>query len=62
VFNSVIGDKEPKGKWKLSKDNKMLTIRSGIFTVDFRIDYFDAKRRVITADQLGTLEYEKVDQ
>ncbi|RYY32958.1 MAG: hypothetical protein EOP46_17680 [Sphingobacteriaceae bacterium] len=60
-FISLAEGKEHKGKWKLSKDNKMLTIRSGIFNVPFSIDYFDAKRRVITTDQMGTLEYQKVE-
>lgn len=59
-FISINGDKQHKGKWKLSKDNKILTIRSGIFVINSRIDYFDTKKRVITSDELGTLEYEKV--
>nr|WP_121271672.1 lipocalin family protein [Pedobacter schmidteae] len=60
-FISVNGEKENKGKWKLSKENDILTIRSGIFVVDFHVDYFDAKKRIITADEVGTLEYEKVE-
>lgn len=60
-FISVNGEKENKGKWKLSKGNDILTIRSGIFVVDFHVDYFDAKKRIITADEVGTLEYEKVE-
>jgi len=60
-FISIMEGKEHKGKWKLSDDNKTLTIRSGIISVKFRIDQFDQKRRVITADELGTLEYQKVD-
>lgn len=61
-FISISEGKEHKGKWKLSKDNNMLTIRSGlIIVVDFKFDYFDSKKRIITADQVGTLEYEKVD-
>lgn len=60
-FISVIGEEERKSKWKLSADNKKLTIRSGIITVPFSIDYFDSKKRVITTDAMGTLEYEKVN-
>ena len=60
-FISVVGDEERKSKWKLSDDNKKLTIRSGIITVPFSVDYFDAKKRVITTDAMGTLEYEKVN-
>lgn len=59
-FISVVGDKEHKGKWKLSKDNMILTIRSGIFVINSKVDYFDTKKRIITSDELGTLEYEKV--
>jgi hypothetical protein len=60
-FVSVTEGKEHKGKWKLSKDTQTLTIRSGMFTVNFKIDKFDQKTRVITADQVGTLEYKKVE-
>ncbi len=59
-FISINGDKQHKGKWKLSKDNTILTIRSGVFVVNSKIDYFDTKKRIITSDELGTLEYEKV--
>lgn len=61
-FISVVGPKQTKSKWKLSGDNKMLTIRHTLITINFSIDYFDAKRRVITSDQLGTMEYEKVEE
>jgi hypothetical protein len=60
-FISVAEGKEHKGKWKLSADNKTLTIRSGVFVIPFTVDQFDPKKRVITTDQLGTLEYVKVD-
>lgn len=59
-FISINGDKQHKGKWKLSKDNMILTIRSGIFVINSKIDYFDTKKRIITSDEVGTLEYEKV--
>ncbi|MBD1362639.1 lipocalin family protein [Mucilaginibacter sp. ZT4R22] len=60
-FVSIYEGKETGGKWKLSKNNDKLTIRSGIITVNFKIDYFDTKKRIITSDQLGTLEYQKVE-
>lgn len=59
-FQSIVGDKTHDGKWKLSKNNDELTIISGLFTIPFKIDYFDSKKRIITTDQLGTLEYQKV--
>jgi len=59
-FISRIGTEDHNGKWKLSDDNKKLTIRSGLFSVPFSVDYFDSKKRVITTDALGTLEYQKI--
>ena len=61
-FESLIGDKTHKGSWKLSKDNKKLTIVSGIANVEFTIDYFDAEKRIISHPQTGTLEYKKVTE
>lgn len=62
-FESVIGDKKHDGKWSLSKDNKKLTITVGVIVSEtFTIDYFDAKKRVISLPLLGTLEYEKVEE
>ncbi len=60
-FISITEGKSHKGKWKLWKDNTVLTIMSGIFVVDFKVDYFDSKKRIITADGVGTLEYIKVN-
>ncbi|MNJ84999.1 hypothetical protein D3C87_24630 [compost metagenome] len=59
-FQSITGDDVHKGKWKLSPDGKSLTIISGVLPIVFLIEYFDAKKRVITQETLGTLEYEKV--
>ncbi|WP_300664753.1 hypothetical protein [Fluviicola sp.] len=59
-FQSLTGEDVHKGKWKLSSDGKSLTIIAGILPIVFSIDYFDAKKRVITQETLGTLEYEKV--
>ena len=59
-FQSVTGDDVHKGKWKLSADGKSLTIIAGVLPVVFSVDYFDSKKRVITQESLGTLEYEKV--
>ena len=59
-FESVNGDEVHKAKWKLSKDNSELTITSAIIPVKFHIDFFDAEKRVMTYEQLGTFEYKKV--
>ncbi len=60
-FQSLVGSEVHKSKWKLSKDNSELTITSTlIIPVKFHIDYFDSKKRIITSEQMGTLEYEKV--
>lgn len=62
-FESVVDDKIHKGSWKLSKDNKKLTIIADlVVTVDFTIDYFDAGKRIITYPEIGTLEYQKVTE
>lgn len=59
-FQGISGKNSRKGKWKLSDDNKVLTVKISILTVPFNVDYFDTKKRIITSDKLGTLEYEKV--
>jgi hypothetical protein len=61
-FTSINGDTTHNGKWSLNKDNKKLTITVGVIVSEtFNIDYFDAKKRVISLALLGTLEYEKVE-
>ena len=60
-FTGIVGDKNTNGKWKLSKKNDVLTVTVNLIPVKFQIDYFDSKKRVITNDQIGTLEYKKVD-
>ncbi|SEW51511.1 lipocalin-like domain-containing protein [Chitinophaga arvensicola] len=60
-FKGVNGNNSRNGKWKLSDDNKELTIKISIISLTFSVDYFDARKRVITNDKTGTLEYEKVD-
>jgi heat shock protein HslJ len=62
VFKGIAGDNSRKGKWKLSDDNKELKIKISIISFTFSVDYFDAKKRVITNDKTGTLEYEKVEE
>lgn len=59
-FQSITGDDVHKGKWKLSADGKSMTIIAGVLPIVFSIDYFDTKKRIITQETLGTLEYEKV--
>ncbi|OXA87305.1 hypothetical protein [Flavobacterium hercynium] len=60
-FNSLVGDESHKAKWKLSSDNKELTIIAILLPINFTIDYFDPQKRVISSPQMGTLEYKKVD-
>lgn len=61
-FESIVDGETHESKWKLSKDNKELTITSTlIIPIKFHIDYFDAKKRVITSKLIGTLEYKKVE-
>lgn len=61
-FQSLVGYEVHKSKWKLTEDNKQMTIASMlIITVKFHIDYFDAKKRTLTSDVIGTLEYQKAD-
>lgn len=61
-FQSLVGDEVHKSKWKLSKDNSELTIISTLIVpIKFHMDYFDAQKRVITSEQMGTLEYKKVN-
>jgi hypothetical protein len=61
VFKGVNGDKSRNGKWRLSDDNKALTIKISIISLTFSVDYFDTKKRIITNEKTGTLEYEKVE-
>jgi hypothetical protein len=60
-FKGINGDNSRKGKWKLSDDNKKLTIKISIISIAFTVDYFDGKKRTISSDKTGTLEYEKVE-
>lgn len=60
-FNSLVGDESHKAKWKLSSDNKELTIIAILLPISFTIDYFDAQKRVISSPQMGTLEYKKIE-
>lgn len=59
-FQGIVGEKSAKGRWKLSKDNKVLTVTVDLIPVKFQIDYFDKDKRIISHEQLGTLEYKKV--
>ncbi|WP_316825131.1 lipocalin-like domain-containing protein [Pedobacter miscanthi] len=59
-FKGINGDNSRKGKWKLSDDNKKLTIKISIISLTFTVDYFDSKKRIISNDKTGSLEYEKV--
>jgi hypothetical protein len=59
-FQGIVGEKSTKGKWKLSKDNKELTVTVNLIPVKFSVDYFDSNKRIITQEMLGTLEYKKI--
>jgi len=61
VFNGINGKNSRKGKWKLTDDNSKLTIKVSIISITFNIDYFDSKKRIITSDKTGKLEYEKIE-
>jgi hypothetical protein len=60
-FTGIVGEKSINGKWKLSKNNDALTVTVDLMPVKFQIEYFDSQKRVITQDQLGTLEYKKAN-
>lgn len=61
-FHSLIGADTHNGHWKLTDSNKKLTITVGVIVSEtFTVEYFDAKKRVISLPLLGTLEYEKVE-
>lgn len=59
-FDSLVGNESRKSKWKLSEDNKELTIIAVLMPIKFSVDYFDAQKRIITTPQVGTFEYKKV--
>jgi len=61
VFKGVNGEDSRKGKWKLSSDNTKLTIKISIISITFNIEYFDLKKRIISSDKTGKLEYEKIE-
>ena len=61
-FQGIKGENSRKGKWTLSDDNKELTVKISIVSVKFTVDYFDAKKRTISSEITGTLEYEKVPE
>lgn len=60
-FVGITAGSSMKGKWRLSADNKELTVKLSLMSITFSVDYFDAKKRVITSKQTGTLEYVKVE-
>lgn len=60
TFQGISGKNSRKGKWKLSDDNKVLTVKISIISITFKVDQFDAKKRIISSDKTGTLEYEKI--
>lgn len=58
-FEGLVGDQRARGTWALSPDNKTLTVKVEGQTVKFRVESFTAQTRVIYAEEMGTLSYEK---
>ncbi|SNR62314.1 hypothetical protein [Flavobacterium sp. ov086] len=58
-FENRIGSDSQYSKWKLSKNDSELIIADDRVSITSSIDYFDAKKRVITSE-LGTFEYKKI--
>lgn len=61
-FEGIIAEESINGKWKLSKDDKILTVTVKLIPVKFNLEYIDASKRIIYHKQLGTLEYKKVQE
>ena len=59
-FESLNGNESHKGKWKLSPDNKELTITSTIIPVKFHVESFSDGKRITSYESLGTFEHKKV--
>lgn len=59
-FESIVGDESHKGKWKLSADNKELTITTTIIPIKFHVESFSDGKRVISYESIGTFEHKKV--
>ncbi len=59
-FQGIHNGDSRNGKWKLSEDNKTLTIKISIISIKFKVESFDDKKRIISSDKTGILEYEKV--
>lgn len=59
-FQGLHNGNSRNGKWKLSDDNKTLTIKISIISIKFTVESFDERKRIISSDKTGTLEYEKV--
>lgn len=58
-FESLVGGKVSNGTWKLSGDNKTLTVEAAGGVNKFSVDSFDEKTRTITSAAIGTLTYQK---
>lgn len=59
VFDGVIGERSLRGKWALSDDGKLLTIKLGGQSYKFPIERFSPQKRVIRSPDQETLSYEK---
>ncbi len=50
-FQGIHNGDSRNGKWKLSDDNKTLTIKISIISIKFKIESFDEKKRVTSSDK-----------
>ncbi|MBD3581657.1 hypothetical protein [Flavobacterium selenitireducens] len=60
VFQQVTGKQISDGTWKFSHDRRALITDAGLLPTTYKIVFFDAKRRIVTQDGMGTFTYEKV--
>ena len=56
-FKGIIAEDSMNGKWKLSKDDKILTVTVKMIPVKFNLEYIDANKRIIYHKQLGFLTH-----
>jgi len=59
-YQEITADRTLNGTWKLSHDRRKLTTNAGLLPTHYKIDYFDAKRRILTQEGMGTYTFEKV--
>lgn len=60
VFQDVVGKQIVDGTWKFSHDRRKLITDAGLLPTNYKIDFFDSKRRILTQEGMGTFTFEKV--